>query len=192
MSFLTNLQNQKKNLKSTETVVTKEDGKRFVEVAGSVVHLRPNEYGFVVDTKPDDVPVLIVDSLYIGAQDCVAGHILKSYDIRNVVSVGIEINIDCRYMYVDCLDLPESDIKPVLNKCLPFIKECMDFKENILVHCNAGVSRTSMVAIAYLMLYKSMNYMEAYSLVKEKRPAVQPNVGFVRQLKLLKITDLNL
>ncbi|XP_049866854.1 probable dual specificity protein phosphatase DDB_G0283417 [Pectinophora gossypiella] len=185
MSFLDELKKRKNKLKVTETVVTNADGQRFIEKGETKEAIAPNTYGFIVDTKPDDIPALIAEFLYIGSQDCTSSRVLQSYNIKNVLSLGINLNIEenINHKFVECLDLPETDIKAVLKESLPFINNAIDRKENILIHCNAGVSRTSTVAIAYLMQYKSMNFDEAYNLVKEIRPAIQPNAGFKRQLK---------
>lgn len=181
MSFLSELMKQKNKLKGTETVVTNVDGQRFIEKGGKVENL-DRTYGFVVDTKPDNIPVLIIDHLYIGSQDCAVSSVLESCDIKCVLSLGIDIQVDVEHKFVSCLDLPETDIKPVLNECLPFVFKAVESRNNVLIHCNAGVSRTSMVAIAFLMHYKCMTYEDAYNLVKEKRPAIQPNAGFKQQL----------
>ncbi|XP_022819315.1 dual specificity protein phosphatase 19-like [Spodoptera litura] len=183
MSFLSQLQKQKNKLKETETVVTKVDGKRYIEKDTTVTAISSNSYGFVVDTKPDNVPVLISHYLYIGSQDCTAQEVIQSYNILHVLSLGINIQVSVNSKFIKCLDLPETSIKDILLDSLPFIRKAVDAKENILIHCNAGVSRTSMVAIAYLMHYEKMNYQEAYELVKAKRPAIQPNDGFKKQLK---------
>ncbi|KAJ2952518.1 hypothetical protein O0L34_g6834 [Tuta absoluta] len=183
MSFLAELKKQKEKLKDTETVVTNVDGRRYVEKGNEKEILGPSTYGFVVDTKPDDIPILISDYLYIGSQDCTASNTLLKYDIKHVLSLGIDVEVATNHKFVECLDLPETNIEPVLKESLPFIHEAVELKENVLVHCNAGVSRTSTVAIAYLMQYKRMAFDEAYSLVKLKRPAIQPNAGFKKQLK---------
>lgn len=182
MSFLSELKNQKKKLKETETVVTKVDGQRFIEK--NHVPL-PSTYGFVVDTKPDSTPALITNFVYIGSQDCTSSNILEAYNIKHILSLGINVETIIDHKFVECLDLPETDIKPVLHESLPFLSKAVGLKENVLIHCNAGVSRTSMVAIAYLMQYERMQYDDAYNLVKERRPAIQPNEGFKRQLKNL-------
>ncbi|XP_045491185.1 probable dual specificity protein phosphatase DDB_G0283417 [Colias croceus] len=186
MSFLRELQKQKRRLKETETIITKVDGKRYVEIGQEVTQLNDHVYGFVVDTKPDDIPVLVIDYLYIGSQDCAVNSILKTYNIKHVLSLGIEVNVDVDNKFVIILDLPESDIKFALKDCLPFVKNAIDNRENVLIHCNAGVSRTAMVTIAYLMHYELMSYENAYNLVKIKRPAIQPNDGFRKQLICLK------
>lgn len=184
MSFLSALKKQKEKLKETETVVTRTDGVKYMEGSGTLLD---RSYGFVVDTKPDDIPVLIVNHLYIGSQDCAEMKVLEKYNIKNVLSLGVNVNItNINHKFVPILDLPESDIKPVLSECLPFLRNSIECKQNVLIHCNAGVSRTSMMAIAYLMQYEGLSYEEAYSLVKSKRPAIQPNNGFKKQLKVMK------
>ena len=53
----------------------------------------------------------------------------------------------------------------------------------VLVHCMQGVSRSTTVVLAYLMRHQGMRLEEALALAKEKRPRVQPNQGFLDQLK---------
>lgn len=185
MSFLSELKKQKNKLKETETIVTNVDGKRFIEKGEERQNIVRSSYGFVVDTKPDDIPVLIAENLYIGSQDCTADAVIEKYNIKHVLSLGINITISVDHEFVECLDLPETDVRPLLKKSLPFIRKAVECKENILVHCNAGVSRTSAVAIGYLMQFEGMSFDTAYALVKEKRPAIQPNTGFRRQLQAL-------
>ncbi|KAM3961821.1 MAP kinase-specific phosphatase [Aphomia sociella] len=188
MSFLSELRKQKEKLKETETVVTNVDGQRYIEKGGdkkNVENLIPC-YGFVVDTKPDNVPILIIDFLYIGSQDCTSECVIDRFNIKHVLSLGINADVTVNHKYIDCLDLPETDIRNILKEGVPFIKRAIDLKENILIHCNAGVSRTSMMAIGYLMHYENMHFDDAYKLVKDKRPAIQPNAGFKKQLMAMK------
>lgn len=53
----------------------------------------------------------------------------------------------------------------------------------VLVHCNAGVSRSASVVIGFLMSQEKMSFDEAFSTVKTARPSIQPNPGFMNQLK---------
>lgn len=140
MSFLNELQKRKNVLKKTETVVTKVDGQRYVEKDSVVTAICPNTYGFVVDTKPDNVPALISDHVYIGSQDCTASNVIEAYNIKHVLSLGINVDIAVSNKVINCLDLPETDIKEVLLESLPYIRQAVDSKVNVLVHCNAGVS----------------------------------------------------
>ncbi|KAK4474403.1 hypothetical protein MN116_001562 [Schistosoma mekongi] len=51
-----------------------------------------------------------------------------------------------------------------------------------LVHCMAGVSRSSTLILAYLMRHTNMSLADAYQHVRSIRPCIQPNPGFWRQL----------
>ncbi|XP_059061726.1 dual specificity protein phosphatase 19 [Achroia grisella] len=188
MSFLSELLKQKDKLKETDTIVTKVNGQRYVQRGSDEKNTEnlTSCYGFVVDTKPDNVPVLVIDNLYIGSQDCTTDFVIDANNIKHVLSLGINVSVNVNHKYIDCLDLPETDIKKVLRQGIPFIKQAIDNKDNILIHCNAGVSRTSMMAIGYLMHCQNMEFEDAYKLVKEKRPVIQPNAGFKRQLMALK------
>ena len=56
-------------------------------------------------------------------------------------------------------------------------------KGGVLVHCYAGVSRSSSFVIAYLIQKYIISFDDAKEKVKKKRPCVHPGDGFVHQLK---------
>lgn len=56
-------------------------------------------------------------------------------------------------------------------------------KDNVLVHCRSGVSRSATLVIAYCMKVRGATVDQAYLYLKRKRPLVSPISGFHRQLK---------
>ncbi len=52
-----------------------------------------------------------------------------------------------------------------------------------MIHCNAGISRSSTIVLAYLLGIHRMKYEDAYTLLKTARSNIRPNDGFVQQLK---------
>ena len=58
----------------------------------------------------------------------------------------------------------------------------------LLVHCQAGVSRSGTLATALHMRSQRRSFFDAVTHVRTKRPAVLPNIGFASQLQALEHT----
>lgn len=197
MSFLAELQLKGKQLKSTTTTVTYSDGKQEKilpanSMAGKrTIKIESKKFGFVIDTKPDQTPACILpDFLYLGAQDAVFLANIHKLRISDVLSIGIDtpaseiteaVNLKCHF--VPCLDLPETNLREFIESSIKIIETVHLQGGRVLVHCNAGISRSPTVCIAYLMITKELTFVEAYDLVKSKRPCIQPNAGFMKQLR---------
>lgn len=53
----------------------------------------------------------------------------------------------------------------------------------VLVHCNAGVSRAAAIVIGFLMNSEEISFNSAFTVVKNARPSICPNSGFMEQLR---------
>ena len=53
---------------------------------------------------------------------------------------------------------------------------------HVLIHCQAGVSRSSTLAIAYIMARSDLAMLDAFRFVKSRRSIVAPNFNFMGQL----------
>lgn len=67
-----------------------------------------------------------------------------------------------------------------------YFREAIEFMEGdgiTLVHCRAGISRSSTLIMAYLIEKNSWSLNEAFTFTKSKRGCVAPNFGFLGQLQ---------
>lgn len=191
MSLQELLQKQRKNLKLSTTTVTTATGEKFIESKidpSQNIKLCQNQYGFIVDMKPDKVPACILDNfLYLGSQDAVNLENIIEFKLTHILSIGIPMpfveEIVPKNKFIPCLDLPETNLfDGILQEAIKFIESSRSSMGRVLVHCNAGVSRSVSVVIGYLMLHQGMSFSSSYALVKSKRECIQPNVGFIKQL----------
>ena len=61
-------------------------------------------------------------------------------------------------------------------------------RTNVLVHCAAGISRSSAMLISYLMKKYDWTFEKSWQLVKSKRPCSYPNMNFQAQLRAFEKT----
>ncbi|XP_075685662.1 dual specificity protein phosphatase 19 [Rhinoderma darwinii] len=185
----------KNRLKKQCTRVTALSGKRIIETwKDSLVHVvdDPDQQdgpacGYVQDLSLDLQIGVIKPWLLLGSQDIGQDpDILRKYKVTHILNVayGVE-NIfpdEFTYKKLSILDLPETDITSYFPECFDFIEEARLQTGVVLVHCNAGVSRAPAIIIGYLMYSEKLNFARAFSIVKNARPAVCPNPGFMEQL----------
>ena len=94
------------------------------------------------------------------------------------------------YCAVPVADYEGEDIAFLLPKAVRFIHASRHAGKTVLVHCAAGVSRSSTVVIAYLMATTEMNWEAALDFVRNRRRCVSPNPGFLLQLQQLNVAHL--
>uniref|UniRef100_A0A663ND23 Dual specificity protein phosphatase 15 n=1 Tax=Athene cunicularia TaxID=194338 RepID=A0A663ND23_ATHCN len=67
-------------------------------------------------------------------------------------------------------------------ECISFIHQCRLHGGNCLVHCLAGISRSTTVVVAYVMAVTELSCQEVLEAVRTVRPVANPNPGFKQQL----------
>ncbi|XP_054285894.1 dual specificity protein phosphatase 19 [Macrosteles quadrilineatus] len=191
MSFLESLQKKKDTLRSTETTVRTSAGDVYLEKKNkkgdSVLEKVDRGPGYVVDMKPDLQVAEVLPGLLMGSQDVAQDEeLVKYHGITHILSVGVTVKDipGVRHTYIEALDLPEFDMNIVFDECTRIINDEIKSKGVIYVHCNAGVSRSASVIIAYLMKTERIHYLTAYERLKMIRPCIKPNEGFITQLLL--------
>lgn len=86
--------------------------------------------------------------------------------------------------WVNVLDEETSDLLSHMDDCFIFIQTTVDGGGAVLVHCQAGRSRSATIVSAYLMKRHNLGFSEAYQRLKNVKPDVQVNSGFEQQLCL--------
>jgi len=131
----------------------------------------------------------ILPHLYLGNMFAAKNAaLLEQNKISHVLVVGVELRKHFpekfEYYHVSVDDEETEDLLSHFPQCFEFIKAGLD-KGGVLVHCAAGVSRSSTVTIGFLMHQHKWTYQYAMKHVQTERPCIWPNTGFVKQLELL-------
>ncbi|XP_018603554.1 serine/threonine/tyrosine-interacting-like protein 2 [Scleropages formosus] len=93
--------------------------------------------------------------------------------------------MNIQYMGIEVDDFPDVDISPHLRSAAEFLDEALlTHKGKVLVDSVMGVSRSAVLVAAYLMIFHHMTIMEALLTLRKKR-AINPNEGFLKQLREL-------
>jgi protein-tyrosine phosphatase len=79
-------------------------------------------------------------------------------------------------------DSPEVDIGKWFNDVSDFIMVNRLMNRKILVHCHAGMSRSVALTCAFLMNLFGCDDVKALYWIRDKRPCINVNPGFLRQL----------
>lgn len=87
------------------------------------------------------------------------------------------------YQTQEFRDLPDFPIFYGFERATEFIDKARQANGCVLVHCNAGISRSAAVVMAYLIKTEGMTVNKAFSYLRSKRPPTCPNPGFMIQLE---------
>lgn len=88
------------------------------------------------------------------------------------------------HLHLGVEDSPTENIVWAFKDCNSFIDRIIAEGGKVLIHCNAGMSRSVSVAMAYLIDRRGYSLIRSFELLKSTRKQASPNAGFMKQLAL--------
>uniref|UniRef100_A0A8C9UEZ6 Dual specificity phosphatase 4 n=1 Tax=Serinus canaria TaxID=9135 RepID=A0A8C9UEZ6_SERCA len=132
-------------------------------------------------------PVEILPFLYLGS----AYHAARR-DMLDALGITALLNVssDCpnhfeghyQYKCIPVEDNHKADISSWFMEAIEYIDSVKECCGRVLVHCQAGISRSATICLAYLMMKKRVKLEEAFEFVKQRRSIISPNFSFMGQL----------
>ncbi|XP_010636498.3 dual specificity protein phosphatase 2 [Fukomys damarensis] len=132
-------------------------------------------------------PVEILPFLYLGS----CSH---SSDLQGLRACGItavlNVSSSCpnhfegllRYKSIPVEDNQMAEISVWFQEAIGFIDSVKNSGGRVLVHCQAGISRSATICLAYLIQSRRVRLDEAFDFVKQRRGVISPNFSFMGQL----------
>ena len=131
----------------------------------------------------------IIENLYLGNQYSTT--IIKRID--TIVSIGCnskannitnKITNNITNYKISVRDKKSTDLTPHLDNVTDYINEELNKKHKVLVHCKAGINRSTAFVLAYLCKYEKMSIEDAKKILSIKRPIVKFQEHYMKQIEM--------
>ncbi|XP_070598235.1 dual specificity protein phosphatase 4 [Erythrolamprus reginae] len=132
-------------------------------------------------------PVEILPFLFLGS-----AHHAARKDMLEALGITALLNVssDCpnhfeghfQYKCIPVEDNHKTDISSWFIEAIEYIDAVKMCHGRVLVHCQAGISRSATICLAYLIMKKRVKLEEAFEFVKQRRSIISPNFSFMGQL----------
>ena len=127
----------------------------------------------------------ICDNIYLGDKYAARDepYLIKN-NIDTVVNCAESVNSsykELKYLELKMYDKSKQKLFPKLEIAYKFIKK--NSKNNILIHCKKGKSRSAALVVFYLMKENGWDYDTCIKYIRKRRSVANPNRGFKEQLK---------
>uniref|UniRef100_K1QNW8 Dual specificity protein phosphatase 4 n=1 Tax=Magallana gigas TaxID=29159 RepID=K1QNW8_MAGGI len=135
-----------------------------------------------------EAPVEILPFMYLGNfQDASNLELLHRLGITSLMNVSTKcknlFEDQFSYMNIPVDDNPNADLAAWFPESNAFIDTVRENHGKVLVHCQAGVSRSATICLAYLMYTAKVGLETAFEHIKSRRSVISPNLNFMRQLE---------
>lgn len=87
-----------------------------------------------------------------------------------------------KYLTLNIADTVMENIIPHFPVVKRFVDECLAAGGKVLIHGNAGISRSAALVLAYIMEKYGLSLKKAFAIVQQRRLCINPNEGFMTQL----------
>ncbi|XP_066929126.1 dual specificity protein phosphatase 22-like [Clytia hemisphaerica] len=129
----------------------------------------------------------IMPGLYLGNfRDAKDQKQLDENKITHIVAIHDQpkpILDNIQYKNIDAADSANEKLNIYFEDCAQFIHRARLEGGNVLVHCIAGISRSTTICCAYIMIISGVHWSDAILACRKARSQVNPNYGFQRQLQ---------
>ncbi|AVK76024.1 Protein tyrosine phosphatase incomplete domain containing protein [Pandoravirus neocaledonia] len=105
--------------------------------------------------------------------------VLSERDLKGLV---LPRHVDVHHIIVAEDDL-DVDLTPAFGPAHDVIASAMARGKSVLVHCMGGISRSTTILAAHLILEEGLGASEAMAVIRKARRRAGPNASFWRQLK---------
>ncbi|KAF7236723.1 Dual specificity protein phosphatase 2 [Varanus komodoensis] len=132
-------------------------------------------------------PVEILPFLFLGSCHHSSNReVLESLGITAVLNVSSSCPnyFEGQFLYksIPVEDNHMAEISVWFQEAINFIDAVKSSGGRVLLHCQAGVSRSATICLAYLIQSRRVRLEEAFDFVKQRRGVISPNFGFMGQL----------
>lgn len=151
----------------------------------------PPEWAYTMRREMQEIVPGVFLGPYASAMKTKLDYLL-SHNISHIVCIrqSIEANFirpnftdKVKYLVLDVADSVSENIIRHFPIVKEFVEECHRGCGNVLIHGNAGISRSAALVIAYVMEKYGLTYKQAFRHVQARRFCINPNDGFAQQLQ---------
>eukprot|EP00835_Amoeboradix_gromovi_P006418 NODE_750_length_4577_cov_0.299687.p1 type:complete len:334 gc:universal NODE_750_length_4577_cov_0.299687:2829-1828(-) len=140
---------------------------------------------YPLKSQVKDYPRLIINNLYLSGKDGASFDNLQKFEIDVVIRIGFfdELSDSCVYHSYPLEDTSHEKIDSIFEETSNIIHDAYLQNKRVLVHCHAGVSRSSTIILHYMMKNLHFTLKDAFDHTFKQRPIVRPNEGFAMTLQ---------
>jgi len=95
---------------------------------------------------------------------------------------SLMVKEDVAFLGIAANDVPGYAMDAHIPEILAFLTQCREEGRRVLVHCIAGINRSSMALVSFLCANLDMKVEDAVDLTSKRRGFILSNVSFLEQL----------